>query len=421
MSLLDSDDDDPFTDQLLKSHTGEPLFGDISKGRTKKADKKTRAEERRTASHWTKQKDNVVTVQEKMPKKVKVQSGAKGSVSKSPPDSPKNSRVVETKTSRGTESRGSKSAAVILPPPTQLQQPSPNVKSQRKRYSQLGGGSSSDEEGAGFLLSNKPALSQETNIPKSEAVTVNPLDQPSNPFLVNQPLLPFGPPPGPVQTFPPGGSGLQLSELQQQQAWFPSNSNFTDFGAPVTHTPSSPTLLLMGEQGVGKSGGMEERRLSSPTPQDFSVTNPFLTDTSRLTPAVSDVPPVNTAPLAVHTGPVFNAPPPPTTQPPPVQPHPPQFQGPPSPPTAPGGVAEGVVTEDWGISEELSCKCVQQFRDLEPVNGVLAGDKAREFFVQSKLPNQELSAIWYVVGWVGLSVQDMTKCRHNEVLCNSAV
>ena len=55
---------------------------------------------------------------------------------------------------------------------------------------------------------------------------------------------------------------------------------------------------------------------------------------------------------------------------------------------------EYVKDPDWNISEDLRRKCVQQFNNLKPTEGLLQGDKAREFFVQSKLPNQELSAIW---------------------------
>lgn len=379
MSLLDSDDEDPFTDELLKGHTEEPLFGETaSKG---KAKKKARAEERKASSkpgHW-KQKGNVVTVQDKTPKKVKGQSGNKGSVSKTPPDSPKSSRP--------TEMKGTKGGAVGVAS-GQVQQPSPNVKSQRKRYSQLGAGSSSEEgEGDGFLFSNAPALRDETDVPKSQATASN---QPSNPFLGNQTLLSGSPPTGhtpsiqPTAVFPPA-TGLQLAE--QHQAWLPSSNttsgNLQDFFSPQQpgHAPSPPTLLVMGGDGVRGVDG----RLASPTRgatlQDFSMTNPFLL-TQQLAPAG-----VGQSPF--QPGPTFGVTPPPTSQPPPTQLHP---HGPPSPPTA--VPTEGVASEDWGISDDLHCKCVQQFKELEPVQGVLAGDKAREFFVQSKLPNQELSSIW---------------------------
>ncbi len=56
---------------------------------------------------------------------------------------------------------------------------------------------------------------------------------------------------------------------------------------------------------------------------------------------------------------------------------------------------------DWTISEELRLKCTRQFAELCPEDGRLLGDKARAFFIQSRLPNLELSQIWFVDGgWV---------------------
>jgi hypothetical protein len=49
---------------------------------------------------------------------------------------------------------------------------------------------------------------------------------------------------------------------------------------------------------------------------------------------------------------------------------------------------------DWSISAELRQKCVQQFNGLNPVDNFLSGEKARDFFIQSKLPVEELSRIW---------------------------
>lgn len=51
---------------------------------------------------------------------------------------------------------------------------------------------------------------------------------------------------------------------------------------------------------------------------------------------------------------------------------------------------------DWSVSDELRDKCVSQFKQLRGSDGLLLGGKARQFFVLSKLPNQELSAIWLV-------------------------
>ena len=81
----------------------------------------------------------------------------------------------------------------------------------------------------------------------------------------------------------------------------------------------------------------------------------------------------------------------------PVLPPPPQSTSyipplprPPSQPTVP----EITEEPDWSVSEELYQKCTQQFYDLYPENGLLSGEKARDFFIQSRLPVDELSKIW---------------------------
>ncbi len=69
----------------------------------------------------------------------------------------------------------------------------------------------------------------------------------------------------------------------------------------------------------------------------------------------------------------------------------------PPPPTHPStshSDSPPLLEPDWSISNELREKCVSQFRELSATHGLLSGDKARQFFVKSKLPNQELSAIW---------------------------
>ena len=62
----------------------------------------------------------------------------------------------------------------------------------------------------------------------------------------------------------------------------------------------------------------------------------------------------------------------------------------PTTPSGPNPVPEG----EWILSDELKHKCHTQFAELYPSGGLLQGDKARVFFQQSKLPNQELSQIW---------------------------
>ena len=53
-----------------------------------------------------------------------------------------------------------------------------------------------------------------------------------------------------------------------------------------------------------------------------------------------------------------------------------------------------VPDSEWKVSTELQLKCRKQFLELKPTNGLLQGDQARSFFIQSRLPNNELSTIW---------------------------
>lgn len=53
-----------------------------------------------------------------------------------------------------------------------------------------------------------------------------------------------------------------------------------------------------------------------------------------------------------------------------------------------------VPETEWRISNELRLKCKRQFVELQPTHGRLQGDQARTFFIQSRLPNADLSAIW---------------------------
>ena len=387
MSLLDSDNEDPYAEEdqpVLRADTGEPLFGDTPhKGKSKKTERRAKGEERPKPMHWTKQKENVV--QEKTPKKPKGQSSNKPTIW-TPPGSPKGVRAVESKgkgvaavegkgkgvvTAEGKGSRGAPVGGGQL-------QPSPNIKSQRKRYSQLGAESSSEEEGEGFLLSNKPALRTEDATDSDHAP--NPVERPSsNPFLMDQtpfltggtstlaqpPSSTFFPSQGPAATFTP----------QQQQPWDPSPS----FNLPASS--SSAILRPLPSQATPLVSGTSNPLLGMDTGpvQDYFQTNPFLAsaaDSAFSQPAFSIPPPPTMAPSNNATPlSTFSMRPDPTT-PPPVAATP----------------TDGVA--DWSISEDLCQKCVQQFEELEAVNGRLKGDKAKEFFIRSKLPSQELSAIW---------------------------
>ena len=260
-------------------------------------------------------------------------------------------------------------------------------------------------DGEGFLLSNKPVLRTEvaTDGDHAPPPTTNPLDRPSNPFLVDQPLLPGAPsinqPPS-ASLFggdhaPLLGAGT-LPPQQQQKPWepnlsyvFPAQQNSAAANAAFGQ-PSHATPLVGGATNplLGMDAGVKHA-------QDFVHTNPFLADTSDTSPFADSA--FGMADSAFSRPANFNFPPPTTMAPPPsafsVHPEPSETTPPPATvsstvATPPGGVA------DWSISQDLCQKCVQQFQELDPVDGRLNGDKAKEFFIRSKLPSQELSAIW---------------------------
>ena len=399
MSLL-ANEADPFEEDepvVLRSYTEDLLVdasatssSSSSRGKSKKSDRKGSMK----PVHWTKQKENVV--QEKVTKRPKGHVTSKSSGNKTPPDSPKNSRLSE-----GGKATGK---GVVTG------QPSPNLKSRRKRYSQLGLGGSSEEEvvgegenidGLGFLVFNP--VHEDSHAPLSEShqqgvgqiAATHTLDQPNNPFLT-APTVPSA-----IKSV----GGVQgTSSLVEEQAWFPSfpsssttttnqNSSSNSNSNTAKTTPffpvMVPTYTSLGASGQSfpsmqqPGGGGPFQTTPINQPQDavnpllhvgsgemgsdinFQGTNPFLVETSVFQPTVATPPAFPSTQLASD-----------------------------SQPDTASTVSSSSTTEDWSLSEDLRVKCVQQFAELEPVQGLLQGDKAREFFVLSKLPNQELSAIW---------------------------
>jgi hypothetical protein len=77
------------------------------------------------------------------------------------------------------------------------------------------------------------------------------------------------------------------------------------------------------------------------------------------------------------------------------------------PPTQPPAKEKerSVPEAEWRVSVELRLKCCKQFHDLQPTQGHLQGDQARAFFIQSRLPNADLSAIWLVYLVLGVDYQ----------------
>lgn len=396
MSLLD--DEESYDDEeVLRSHTDDLLFDTSAKSKAKRSEK-------RTSKAWAKQKENIV--QEKTPKKSKTHSNTKSSSnSKTPPDSPKAVRSSEVKPAKGVAS--------------QQLQPSPNVKNQRKRYSMLGEHSDDeDSREGGMLVSNNSALLLTGDGGGGPFNTAPPpglvqQQQSSNPFLCEEPntdlfftpsassmmvnpLFPMNTTTQQRQSEPwllaptPAAATAPGNTASAWQAFTPSPQHLSQQPPIQTHSqppslqppPVQPTTgqplvaRAMESSGVNPMWLVQEGEQTQGT-QDFMETNPFL----MATPITA------TSSLPTNLLPPMAAAPPPSL---------PQEMGPTHTSTQEVGPAHvaALPEEDWSISEDLRSKCIQQFLELEPVQGLLQGDKARKFFIQSKLPSPELSAIW---------------------------
>ena len=338
MALLEHAEDLEPTD-LVRANTGSPLMQEevvegtdefqLHRPREKKDRRgKLLEESSKKGSSLSlrraKQKDKDVA-QEKTPRKGKHVRSKSGS--RTPPESPK-----AVRSSDGVKKQP-RSASVQL-------QPSPNVKSSRKRYYQLGeGGSSSDSEPdneESFLVSNTVAAEKPPPVqPSSHSPSSNPnLSFASTAALPAPQSQPFPLPPPPT------------SPTRRATVQFP-----IPFPFPVDVTPERSTAR-------------------------FSIQEPQ--------PLVHDLPSPGQPPPMFFQSPM------------------PKFIAPSQHPAQAPRAAPPPPTEaEWAVSEELHQKCVRQFSDLQPVNGFLHGDKARDFFVQSRLPNHELSQIWYEGVWGG--------------------
>lgn len=350
MSLLD-DEDEPFVEPVLRSSTREPLYDGRSESpsgddnlqhlRAKEKKDKKKLDERRSSAKalpWSK------SSAEKTPKKGKHHRTKSGSP---PPVSPKGRGQDLKRQGKGTLSQV---------------HPSPNVKSQRKQYVQLGveAGSSSEgevdlEEDGGFLLSNQPALSEHQDLLGS-ANQAKPSAVPASPIATSE-----------ISFFD------QETSEAQADAWWPQPSQSKspnmafDLGASVGGVSVGPRDIS--EAFLPHSG----RTTIQATVNPHAITNPLLSELSAFSSPQTSVLGQTSVPPLLPAVCSVTAP----SQPLPVPPS-----------------QEYVREPDWNISEDLRRKCVQQFNNLKPTEGLLQGDKAREFFVQSKLPNQELSTIW---------------------------
>ena len=355
MSLLD-DEDEPFVETVSRSYTREPLYddrtedspGDEGHRAREKKDKRKPDDRKSSTKPWSK------SSAEKTPKKSKHHRTKSGSP---PPVSPKGRGQEQKRPSKGTGSQI---------------HPSPNVKSQRKRYVQLGveAGSSSEgevdlEEEGGFLLSNQPVLSQHDDSDMMETL-------------------------GSAQVKPSTGAGSDTTGSPKQTkglSFFDQETSeaHSDAWWPQTTVKPLPSPRRM----TYSSGGPLRQR---------DIADAFLPDAGKSLPAssnqlVGEIPGFSPPQHQQQQPSLFGqstAVAPPAIQPTtslllPTQSWP-----------APSAQEQHSKEPDWTISSDLRQKCIHQFNDLNPMEGRLQGDKAREFFVQSKLPNQELSAIWWV-------------------------
>ena len=350
MSLLD-DEDEPFVETVSRSYTREPLYDDRSEGtqeddghRTReKKDKKKPDDRKLSTKPWSK------SSAEKTPKKSKHHRTTKSG--SPPPVSPKARGQEQKRPSKGSGSQI---------------HPSPNVKSQRKRYVQLGveAGSSSEgevdlEEEGGFLLSNQPVLSQQDDGDMIDSLGSTRARSSAGTETTGSPK----------QT-----KGLSFFDQETSEAhsdaWWPQTSS-KPLASPrrMTYSPGA----LLGKRDIAEAFLPHAGR-SLP-----ASSNPLMAEIAGFTPPQQQQPSL------------FGQSTPVTPQQPtsslvlPTQPWP-----------ASSTQEQPSKEPDWTISNDLRQKCIQQFNDLNPMEGRLQGDKAREFFVQSKLRNQELSAIWWV-------------------------
>ena len=348
MSLLD-DEDEPFVETVSRSYTREPLYddraedtqGDEGHRAREKKDKKKPDDRKSSTKPWSK------SSAEKTPKKSKHHRTKSGSP---PPVSPKARGQEQKRPSKGTGSQI---------------HPSPNVKSQRKRYVQLGveAGSSSEgevdlEEEGGFLLSNQQVLNQHDDGGVLDSLGSTRVTSSGGTENTGSPK----------QT-----KGLSFFDQETSEAhsdaWWPQTSS-KPLVSPrrMTYSPGAP----LGQRDIAEAFLPHAGR-SLP-----ASSNPLMGEITGFTPPQQQQQP------SLFGQSTTVAPQQPTSSlAPPTQSWP-----------APSTQEQPTKESDWTISNDLRQKCIQQFNDLNPMEGRLQGDKAREFFVQSKLRNQELSAIW---------------------------
>lgn len=251
--------------------------------------------------------------------------------SRTPPDSPKAGRAADT------VRKGSKATVGQL-------QPSPNVKSSRKRYAVLGqdtvSSDSDSEEENGLMVSNQ-AAEERTHQPDTREDHA-----PTSPSTVMAP-------PTSSSHFPVPFSPLEAASERSEPHTLEATSE-----RPVPHPLEGPSERLGPHELPAAPFAFQNplsQDISSPSHHSGGSHHFFMS-------------PMPAPPLQLVASSLATAPPPPSQ----------------------------AADSDWTISGELRTKCARQFAELCPEDGLLSGDRARAFFIQSRLPNQELSQIWCV-------------------------
>lgn len=319
----------------------------------------------------------------------KGKGGRSKSSNKTPPDSPKTKLEV---TPRGRSVRGGQP------------QPSPSGKGKANYASLLDFSSDEDEAAAdeedadNFLLSkghlarekrSGTATKKDFNLgAEGEVIALNPMvleethttGSDKSAFTSNYPptvsmstVQAF-----PVQFAPPTEARFPDPESQAPP---PEPFSYTKPPAAVISPPPTQPVVIP----------------SIPPPPNSSVPPPSLAQPLPVPP-----PSVPTFPLPLATP--FNPPATTSASSQPLPPPPPSASTafPPQPSTTEASQttttpsAASLSPVDWSLTEDFRQKCTSQFNDLKPENGLIKGETARNFFVQSRLSMDELSKIWYV-------------------------
>lgn len=67
-------------------------------------------------------------------------------------------------------------------------------------------------------------------------------------------------------------------------------------------------------------------------------------------------------------------------------------------------------TDPWVVVARERARYEEQFKSLKPNNGIITGDQAKGFFLQSQLPPVILGQIWYSSSLVWFSRRKMDCC-----------